>query len=217
MKNTKQQKDTPLTRLIPPELSHLVSDRPLAYGEVPDEYDKLVASIVADLDPRTAIETIMAKDLADWSWEASRTKKLRATAFEAGLGDAAWALLGHAYKSTFEMCALAMIPDEVLKEQLACMARKALRPNTPESETIHELCVTTGVTLAQLAFKAHELALPTITALEANLERLDRRRERLLRFYEERRATKAAMARSLLAREAEASGRPVTEIKSDAA
>lgn len=212
MNNKKQKKETLLTRLIPPELEHLVSDRPLACGEIPGDYDRLVASIIADLDPKTAIEAVLTKDLADWIWETRRLKQLRAKAFEATLGDAAWALLGHAYRNDFTM-----IPEEALKHNLACMARKALRSNTPESETIHELCVTTGVNLDLLHFKAHELALPVITALEVSLERLDRRRERQLRFYEERRVGKAAMARSLLAREAEASGRPVTEIKSDAA
>lgn len=198
--------------LIPPELEHLVSDRPLTYGEIPADYDKALVSIFADLDPQGTMEAILAKDVADWVWEMRRLKRLRAAAIAGEWAEAAWRLLGPVYSSEGYAT-----PPHKLKEELARVVRGALLRIKKDAAEAHSLCLRANVRPDLLEYEAHKAALPVITAIQADLEKLERRREKLLRFYTERRAAKAAMARDLLEREAAATEGVVIEGEDHAA
>ena len=48
----------------------------VAPGESPTEYEGLVQAVIADLQPNDTIETILAKDVADHTWEVQRLRRI---------------------------------------------------------------------------------------------------------------------------------------------
>lgn len=182
--------------LIPPELEHLIADRPLTFGEDPHQYDLLLASIFADLDPKGTMEAVLAKDIVDCIWEARRVKRIRAAATAGEWTEEAWNLMGASYGS-----GNILTPGSEIKEAFAKMIRGALLGITKDAEEAHKLALATNVRPEMIEYGAHKSGLAHISALNAELERLERRRDRLLKHYTERRAALTAMAKNLVARE----------------
>ncbi|QEE39023.1 MULTISPECIES: HNH endonuclease [unclassified Methylobacterium] len=61
---------------IPAHLGFLFDERPLLPGEVTDQYDALLRSIVQQVKPVDVIEAIWVKDVIDLIWEAKRLRRL---------------------------------------------------------------------------------------------------------------------------------------------
>lgn len=184
------------SHLIPSELKHLIADRPLAYGEVPHQYDELLASIFADLDPKGAMEVVMAKDIVDCIWEARRVKRIRAAAMAGEWTEGAWLLMRAGYN-----VGNMFTPEHEKKAAFDKMIRGAVLHITKDAKEAHKLAVATNVRPEMIEYAAYKSGLAHISVLHAELERLERRRDRLLKHYTERRAALTAMAKNLVARE----------------
>lgn len=63
--------------LLPPQFAALCPTPQLLPGENIDHYQALQAVIFRDLDPRSAIEWLLAIDIAELSWEMQRYRILR--------------------------------------------------------------------------------------------------------------------------------------------
>ena len=60
----------PAASLIPDERKNLLEQRPLIKGEEAGDYDRLLAGLVAEIDPKGMTEWLWVKDLADNIWES---------------------------------------------------------------------------------------------------------------------------------------------------
>lgn len=181
--------------LIPAQLSHLIKDRPLLWSEDRDAYDVLLSSVFAELNPKGAIEAILVKDVADYIWEARRMRRLKAAAMHAELPGAAASLMADEYKDSLDV-SLATASG-FLKD----MIRRSAISHEDEDESLREVMEMCAVTPDVLLYEAYKSGLTTISAINGELERLERRRDQILRSLREHRAALATMAKTLVTRE----------------
>lgn len=181
--------------LIPPQLSHLIEDRPLLWYEDADAYEVLLSSVFAELDPKGAVEAILVKDVVDYIWEARRMRRLKAAAMHAELPGAASKVMTGSY------AAIKNFSYTKAQSHLEYLMRGSAAGGEGFEEAALEAMGECSVTPDVLLYQAYKSGLKTMSAINDELERLERRRDQILRSLREHRAALAAMARSLVARE----------------
>jgi hypothetical protein len=62
---------------LPAGLAPLFNDPPLVGNEKPEDYDNFFSEIVAAVNPSDAIGWLLARDVADLSWEIQRERRLK--------------------------------------------------------------------------------------------------------------------------------------------
>lgn len=185
--------ETIAERLLPEGLAHLLTDRPLLWNEDADEYDALLSAIVAELDPKGTLETILVKDAVDYIWEVRRLKALKMAALKVELPRAVSELVRPQ-------------PSELLQndnaQQYQPLVFAALAGKVVPAQALRKEMEAANVTPEMAQYAAFRRASGVITALDNSITRLERRRDQLLKQIESRRQAFRAMARDLLAREA---------------
>lgn len=169
-----------LARLLPEEFSFLLTDRPTLPFEKSADYDKLLGTLIVQYDPRTIIDALQVKELADCQWEIFRYRRMKKAAVTVEMQEAAWALmektLGHAAAE------LKLGKD---KENLDELVRWATIGPTWR-EKLEELQEYAGVSDDMLLYKTFAMSHGTLAALEGALSRVERRRDQLVRMLEDR-------------------------------
>ncbi|EHR04605.1 hypothetical protein [Bradyrhizobium sp. WSM471] len=66
-----------LASVLPPQFKALCPPPQLLPGEDIDDYQAIQAAIFCDLDPQSAVEWLLAVDIAELSWEMQRYRVLR--------------------------------------------------------------------------------------------------------------------------------------------
>src|SRR4051794_28931902 len=84
--------------LIRDAIRVLFEPRPLTRGENPEDYDRLLAAIVQDVDPRNTIERIWVKDIVDLAWEAHRLRRYKVLVIEVNMRKAGGRLLSPVFE-----------------------------------------------------------------------------------------------------------------------
>ena len=79
--------------LYPAGIAYFIEERPLLWYEDAAEYDQLRQEIFAELAPEGALHCIFVKNVVDYLWELRRMKKLKQTAINFFMPDAAAPLL----------------------------------------------------------------------------------------------------------------------------
>jgi hypothetical protein len=181
--------------LIPPQVSYLIEDKPVLWYENPNDYDRLMASVFAELDPKGAIETILVKDVVDYIWEARRMRRLKAAAIHAETPDALVKLSDK--KSEFGLS----FADHSKKGQIIDIARAGTVGFEEDAEQLQIHLASLNLSPDIVTYEAYKLGMKTIHAINSELERLERRRDQTLKSILERRSTLHAMAKSLILRE----------------
>ena len=190
--NADQTPETIAGRLLPKGLTYLLTDRPLLWCEDQDEYDALLGEIFADLDPRGTLETILAKDFVDYIWEARRMRALKVAALHVELPRAVSELLKPQNSEGTQ---------NYMAQQFQPVVFGALAGKPVASASLKKEMETANVTPEMAQYAAFRRASGVITAIEASVTRLERRRDQLLKQIEDRRQAFKAMAKGLLARE----------------
>ena len=185
---------TSLRHLLPKRLSYLLEERPLLWFENTEDYDALLAELIAEYDPKGTMEFILVKDLSDAQWETMRLRQLRQAAVEAEVPSAAWRLMKEEFIAEtghyFEKAATV----------LRVMARKAVQGDAEMAQAFEEHSAHAGVTYSMMHYEAIKGGMKSIVALEDALARSERRRDQLVRMIEERRRRLEPMTRSLVDR-----------------
>lgn len=189
------EQGSPAQHLIPAELEHLITGRPLLWFEDGDEYDALLSSVFAELDPKGAVEAILVKDIVDYVWEARRMRRLKTGALHAELPRSTSRFMGSAYGKLNE------IDHGAASSHLSTLMTGATAGDDAHGEAMVEAMEECHVTPDVLLYEAYKSGLKTMSAINDELERLERRRDQSLRSLREQRAAIAAMAKSLVARE----------------
>lgn len=181
--------------LIPPQISHLIKDRPLLWFEDGAEYEVILGSVFAELDPKGAVEAILVKDVVDYIWEARRMRRLKTAAMHAEIPNVAWKLMGDQYRREHRLDIYEARSDMDMLMRGAAAGEEGYEE--PASAAMSSVNITPDV----LLYEAYKAGLKTMSAINAELERLERRRDQILRSLREQRAALAAMAKSLVERE----------------
>jgi len=182
-------------RLIPRDLAYLIEDRPLLWYEDGDDYEMLLSSVFAELDPKGAIETILVKDVADYIWEARRLRRLKAAALHAETPGNLAKLARDTYQREHGL------DYHSAQSFLTDAGRAGVAGDEEDAEQLSQILSSTNITADVLTYEAYKSSLKTMAAITTELERLERRRDQILRALNDRRAAIGAMARSLMARE----------------
>lgn len=191
--NSYQTPENIAERLLPEGLTHILTDRPLLWCEDADEYDALLGEIFAQLDPRGTLETILAKDFVDYIWEARRMRALKVAALQVELPRAVSELLKPQNSENMQ---------NYMAQQFQPLVFAALAGKPVASQSLKKEMEAASVTPEMAQYAAFRRASGVITAIEASVTRLERRRDQLLKQFEGRRQAFKAMAKGLVAREA---------------
>lgn len=182
-------------RLYPASIAFLIEERPLLWFEKPEQYDELRREIFAELAPAGALECILVKHLVDYIWELRRMKKLKHTAINFVMPSAAQRILA---------------PNKILSEnkeaervrsQATDVAYGAEEELGEGEESLADRMEAMRTTPEMIHYRTHNEVADNLYAITRECERLEGRFHSLLRDFEKRRATLAAMARSLVERE----------------
>lgn len=175
--------------LIPDEVNSLFDQRPLIKGEQAEDYEQLLAGLIAEVDPKGMTEWVWVKDLADNIWESLRLRRIKATSITIGMQRAGRKLL-----------ASLMPPEEGNEFERATKAEKLVLDYLGGDADATKTLVT--------VLKRGDLTIDALSAMSASdnleaLERLDRmgaslerRRMSILREVEMRRAILAERMRN---------------------
>lgn len=185
----------PTGRIYPAGIAFLMEERPLLWYERPEDYDNLLREILAQMSPKDALECIFVKNLVDGFWEHRRIRRLCQTAINYAMPEAAGKVLvrGITYQ------------DDRLRSRVERQAQgvaygsqgEAAGDGPPLSEQMEQ----EHVTPEMIHFEAYHSVTERLTQLTRERERIENRLHWLLKNFEGRRATMAAMAKSLVERE----------------
>ena len=166
---------------------------PASQDKDPTEYDQLRREIFTELAPEGSLNCIFVKNVVDYLWEFRRMKKLKHTAINYAMPDAATKLLTSS-------AGLWGDPDEAkVKKQAKAAAYGAANEagGTDFAERMHSKHVSPEM----IHFKALNSVSEELHWISRECERLEGRFHRLLKDFEGRRTALAAMAKSLVERE----------------
>lgn len=184
------------SRVIPENLAYLIEERSTLWHESGGDYDSLRAAIFAELKPEGVIECILIKNLVDYVWEARRYRRLKAAAIHAEMPAVAGQLLVKEDTGLFGNS----YPDRQLVMRLARAVVAGVGASDNDSLDIR--AGSEHVTSDVLHYEAYKRDAEMHLHLNRECERMERRRDQLLKQIEDRRAALGAMARSLIKREA---------------
>jgi len=183
-----------LERLYPASIAFMIEERSLLWYEDAEEYDELLHEVFSELAPTGAIECILAKNLVDYIWELRRMKRLKHTAINYVMPDAAMNML--APGGLWENRNASRV-----REQAASVADGAEEKVGAGERDFAALLRAAKVTPEMIHYEALNNVADRLYWITRECERLESRFHRLLKDFETRRATLAAMAKSLVDRE----------------
>jgi hypothetical protein len=181
-----------VARLLPEQFSFLLKDRPTLFYERREDYDRLLAALIAQYDPNSVTDALLIKDLADCQWEVLRLRRMKKAALAVEMEQAAWKLMS---RTLDERADELKLPKD--KESFSEVVRVALQDSGPPRDQIRELQSYAGVSDDMLLYKTFALSHGTMSALNAALAGTERRRDQLVRMLEDRGRTAAAMSKLL--------------------
>lgn len=181
--------------LYPASIAYLIEERPLIWYEDPQEYDQLRLDFFAELKPVGALNSIFVKNVVDYVWELRRMKKMKHTAINCAMPNAATKLL----KS--HNCLFGDPDEGDIRKQSEAAAYGLEMEDTTGGPDLEERMRSKRVTAEMIHYKALNSCSDEFHWISRECERLEGRFHRLLKDYEERNATLAAMAKSLVERE----------------
>jgi hypothetical protein len=182
--------------VIPEGLAYLIEERPTLWLENEGDYDSLRAAIFAELKPEGVIECVLIKNLVDYVWEARRYRRLKTAAIHAEMPAVAGEMLAKDDIGLFGNS----YADRELVMRLARAVVAGVRGS--DDESLDSRAEREHVTADVLHYEAYKSGAEMHLHLNRECERMERRRDQLLKQIEDRRATLGAMARSLITREA---------------
>jgi hypothetical protein len=74
---------------LPPRIRSLFGKPPIMVGENEADYEQLLASVCADVEPTNLQEWLLVKDIVDSEWELLRLRGIKVAMLHAGLPGAA--------------------------------------------------------------------------------------------------------------------------------
>ncbi|WP_279595074.1 HNH endonuclease signature motif containing protein [Methylobacterium sp. E-066] len=180
---------------IPAHLAFLFDERPLLPGEVTDQYDALLRSIVQQVKPVDVIEAIWVKDVVDLIWEAKRLRRWRRQILAQARLKAAEELISPALQNADPMGI-----DKIIGAPSAdSLAAGWVTNSEPKRNEVDALLQKRGLTAEDVTAHAFMLSLPVIERIDRLVSMADQRRDALLREIERKRASFAQQVRTATA------------------
>ena len=182
-----------LEAVVPEEYADLLEDRPLLWYENADLYERLLGATFAEFQPRGVVECLQVKDFVDYVWESRRLKRLKVAAVHYGLPDVVDHML------PFPGVGILSMLSE--RKHHGDVERAAGGGNPQAKAELAKFAREQHLNPVDLHFRAHQGGLAVLEAISREAERLERRKDAILKQLDCRRVAMAAMARGLLARD----------------
>jgi len=162
---------------IPAEIKGLFAQPPLINGEDPEAYERLLARLAAEIDPRATAEWFWVKDLADNIWETLRLRRIAASLMTIGMRRMARKLL----------CPLMSnegAADQELAENAEELVLDHLAGKGDATKKLQELLTRGGLDLDALSAMSLKDNLDAFERLDRMLASQEKRRMQTLREVE---------------------------------
>ena len=181
------------TSLVPPEMDAIFSRKPLLPNEDETAYDAALGQLIVGLNPRDAVEYLFVKDIADAAWEIQRTWTLESDAVLAAVPETVLALV----KQVEGTPVLVLLHEENdTNRTILATVRQALYGRGGQRR-FQKLLAHHGIPAAAVQTAAYQRAFAFIEKLHAIRVAAERRKEKALRQFEQRRMIHEAHRRSL--------------------
>jgi hypothetical protein len=179
-----------LEQLVPERILKILGDPPTLPFESVDQFNDIFYEMVLHFSPRKSDITdfILVRGITDLHWEIGRLTHMSLAAKELSLPAAAVQLMKKQLVEQFDT-------DLHLEEHVTPIVRAAARGSAKHRDFFNDLAESAGVTQQMLQVVAYSKELNIISAIEDSIARLERRRDQLVRYYEERRRTAEAMSK----------------------
>lgn len=201
MKISKKKATSIALPLVPERLGYIFEHRPVLWFEDETVYDAMLADFVAEYSPQDILEYHAMKELADTQWEIMRLRRMSKAALEAEMPD----VIVRQLFSDYWINRLKLGVDGNQAE-LKRYALKASQNDTSGKELVNDVLEVAYVSYDTLLYRTLVGNLLTINALNERTTLAERRRDDIIRKYEERRRTLSVMRKSLI------EGQPSAEI-----
>lgn len=189
-----KKKIAPLVHpLVPERLAYIFETRPVLWFEDEAAYDTMLADFIAEYSPQDLIDYHAMKELGEAQWHLMRLRRISKAALEAEMPDTMTQQLGSDYWKYREKLGV-----DGHEDSLKRYARMATRKDASGESAIEELMDLAKVNYDVLLYRAFIGNLMTISALNEKIAQAERRRDDIIRKYEERRRTLTAMSKSLI-------------------
>ncbi len=182
-----------LEHLIPTEFAYLFEDRPVLPFENVRTYNRLLADNISEFEPQTLIEFHWIRDLTDTCWEIMRLRLFKKAAFHVEIPQAAVD-----YFTGSSRGVASSGRDNSYDDTLRTLARGAFRDWSRSGETLEKMLKGSGRSFDGLLYTAYSNGLRTMNSIDDKLAKAERRRDELVKKFDERRQMLAAMNKSLI-------------------
>ncbi|WP_375408045.1 HNH endonuclease signature motif containing protein [uncultured Methylobacterium sp.] len=181
---------------IPQHLAFLFDDRPLLFGDDPEQYEALLGKMVQQVMPTDIVEAIWVKDIIDLVWEVKRLRHWRNQILSQARVEVITALIVPVLE--IEYCPFATLRSDNEREARG-LAFGWLEGNQSKTTKMEEKLQKRGLTVADVMAQAFQLKLPEIERIERMVASADQRRDTLLRDIERKRASLSQRLRAAAA------------------
>ena len=192
-----------VTGVIPDDIAALFGEPPLYHWENPDDYNRLLEYIAAEVKPKGTMEWLYTKDIADLTWEGLRLRRIKAACINSGTPRASRAILGPIAGIAEAFCKLN--EGNCIED----LVRNSLGGDEKASKTVDALLHGGGLERDALTAASFCEQIKIIENIERMQSGVDRRRDQLLHEIERRRFALSQQLR-------EASRNAVTDLDPDA-
>jgi hypothetical protein len=192
MKPTQTKKTLPTAEpLIPERFAYIFKNRPVLWFEDDATYDALLGDFIAEYTPQSLIEHLDVKDATEAQWEAMRLHRINKAAIDAEMPAVIVRELGKKADVLRQELDMDM-------EELKHYALVATRQSGFERTAVDDAIRMTVTSHDALLYRTFVSTLMTSGAILERIARAERRRDGIIKKYEERRRTLTAMKRSLI-------------------
>lgn len=177
---------------VPDEYADLLGEPSLLWYESRDEYEDFESCTFVELRPKGVVECILVRDFVNYEWDVRRLRRLITAATYREL-----AIVGSDTLSKAQGNMLERAHDQ---ELVVSYVRGSAMGIREARDGLKERASAKLIRQVDLHCAAHVQALNVIEALSRQLAHAERRRDQVLKQFEDRRMTLATMARCLVSR-----------------
>lgn len=185
MKASGPAKTAGTSKLIPDEFAQLIGEPPLINGEKLDDYNLLLASIVADLEPATIIEWLTVKDIVDAHWDARRLRGVKVRLIDKNMLYAFKAVVSKAIEISKDMTHYDATEEA---ERMLVRSYKSMAGY----EAVSKMLSAVGLDPKAIPATAVADCFDIIERLDASIFHHEKLRDQYLRDFGQRRAERSA-------------------------
>ena len=179
-------------QVIPDEIQVLFGEPPILYNENRGHYMRLLETITLEVEPKGPIEWFWVKDITDLDWEIRRLRRIQVAIIDLGQK----AALTRLFKISIDD---GQRSPEAVSEQAVKHAHNFMTGNAEVKKKLRALLETRGFDDEAIRAEAFHLHIEPIETISRMIAAIEVRRDKILREFDDRRATVGRRLREIAA------------------